>query len=512
MTPGKVLVVDDEADVREVCRRGLSQLGFEVVEARSGPEALTLARDLDFDLLLLDFRMPGMDGLETFRAIRALQPEVLGVMMTAYAAVDNAVQAVNLGLSGFVLKPFKLDDLQRAVNAALAKREQERKHARALTLASLTRLSKAVGSVNLDETLLNVLKLARDETQSDAAAILLFANGKEGKQSHVSYGRDLECYPAVLEAILGSDRPLAFTAEVSGPVEVCRALRDGHLGGLAAAQLAVPQQEAYGVLYVARDAGSAPYSDIDLEALQMLVAQTSVVVSNARLFSQVVEGERLNQSLARYLSPRTVRAVLNGEIAPGAVGAERPMTVLLADVVDFVALVEKAEVESIIEVMHEYFSAAVEIISAHQGVVDELSGDEILASFDRSNLQTDDALRAVQAGLDMLARLDELRVTWSERGMPLFDIGIGVSSGSVAVGSIGSGERRALVTAGRILNLAARCQAMTRQTDLRLIVTQGTFEEVCDFVQYRELGAIRLKGIEEPVGLYGVYGLKQREA
>jgi adenylate cyclase len=96
--------------------------------------------------------------------------------------------------------------------------------------------------------------------------------------------------------------------------------------------------------------------------------------------------------------------------------------------------------------------------------------------------------------------------------MPLFDIGIGVSSGSVAVGSIGSGERRALVTAGRILNLAARCQAMTRQTDLRLIVTQGTFEEVCDFVQYRELGAIRLKGIEEPVGLYGVYGLKQREA
>jgi CheY-like chemotaxis protein/class 3 adenylate cyclase len=511
MAPGKVLVVDDEADVREVCRRGLGQLGYEVQAASSGPEALDLARDMGFDLLLLDFRMPGMDGLETFRAIRALQPGVLGVMMTAYAALDNAVQAVNLGLSGFVLKPFKLDDLQRAVNAALAKREQEREHARATALASLKRLSQSIGSADLDATLLNVLKVARDETRSDAAAILLFPGGKDVQQSHVAYGRDVRCGQAIAEAVRKSERPLMFRADAPGTAEVSQALQEAQLGSLAAVGLAVPLQAAYGVLYVGRDASSEPYADSDLEALQVLGAQTSVVVSNARLFSEVVAGERLNQSLARYLSPRIVHAVLSGETAPGAMGAERPMTVLLADMVDFVTLVERAEAERIIEVMHEYFSAAVEIISGEQGVVDELSGDEILASFERTGREADDALRAVRTGLKMLERLDALRAEWAERGMPFFDIGIGISSGSVTVGSIGSGERRALVTAGRILNLAARSQAMTRQVGLRLIVTQGAFEQVRDFVQYRELGAVRFKGIEEPVGLYGVYGLKQRD-
>lgn len=76
----------------------------------------------------------------------------------------------------------------------------------------------------------------------------------------------------------------------------------------------------------------------------------------------------------------------------------------------------------------------------------------------------------------------------------------------VAVSSIGSGQRRALITAGRILNLAARSQAMTRELGLRLIITQDTFDQVRDVIKYRELGAVALRGIEEPVGLYGVYG------
>ena len=179
---------------------------------------------------------------------------------------------------------------------------------------------------------------------------------------------------------------------------------------------------------------------------------------------------------------------------------------LLTDVCGFSTLVEDAELADIIQVLHEYFSNAVEIISAHQGVVDELSGDEILASFDQASGRGNDALRAVKTGLEILERLDELREEWIDRGLPTFDVGIGISSGLVAVSSIGSGQRRALITAGRILNLAARSQAMTRELGLRLIITQDTFDQVRDVIKYRELGAVALRGIEEPVGLYGVYG------
>lgn len=514
MAPGRVLVVDDEADVRSVCRRGLSQLGFEVVEAASGAEALSLARKLSFDMLLLDFRMPGMDGLETFRAVKALQPDVLGVMMTAYAAVDNAVQAVNLGFSGFVLKPFRLQDLQAAVQDALAKREHERDQVRAATLASLARLSKAMAGMDLDDIVHNVVQVAMRETRSDAASVLLFANGKagpngDGQPLRVSAGRPLDVHPVVLETLSECDGLRVVQADPTSQLAVHTALCGAGLGSLAVIRLAAPRQAALGVLWVARDVQAPPYSSADLEALTLLASQTAIVVSNARLYSQVVESERLNQSLQRYLSPRTVQAIKDGQASPGPLGEAQIMTVLLADMVDFSRLVEHAELERVIEVMHEYFSAAVEIISAHQGVVDELTGDEILASFDRSTGRADDALRAVKAGLQMLERLDQLHVEWKARGLPSFDIGIGISTGLVTLGSIGSGERKALVTAGRILNLAARSQALTRQTGLRLIITQGTFDEVRDLIQYRELGAVRLKGIEGPVGLYGVYGLKQ---
>lgn len=507
MPQGKVLVVDDEPDVRVVCQRGLSQLGYEVIEANSGSEAVVIARNTRFDLLLLDFRMPGMDGLETFRAIKTLQPDVLGVMMTAFAAVDNAVQAVNLGLSGFVLKPFQLQQLQHAVQEALNKREREREKTRAIVLRSLARVSTALTGTDLDAVLENVMQVAMEETRSETASLLLFANKKGGSQQHISRGRSIDLYPDLVEIVADAQIVVLRSQDAEAHPALFAALRAANLGHLVVMRLELPTQ-SLGLLCVGRDAANVPYSNSDLEALKVLASQTAVVVSNARLFGQVVEGERLNQALRSYLSPRTVRAVLEGETSPGAVHEPEMMTVLLADVVDFSTLVERAELERIIEIMHEYFSASVEIISAEQGIVDELSGDEILASFDHSGGRTDDALRAVRAGLQMHERLDTLRSEWAERGLPFFDIGIGISSGAVAVGSIGTGERRALVTAGRILNLAARSQALTRQTGLHMIITQGTFEQVRDQIRYRELGAVRLKGIAEPVGLYGVYGLK----
>ena len=510
MSPYRLLVIDDEADVREICQRGLRQAGYAVAGASSGREALAMARRESFDLLLVDSKMPGMDGLQTFRAVRALQPDVVGVIVTGYATVDNAVAAVNQGFSGFVLKPFKLQQLQAAVHEALTKRKHERERARLAALTSLSRLNAALPSMDLDAVLQNVAQVALEETRSEAATVVLL-DGQKGEPYYVSCGRPVNCQPDLLQDLLkvaeGTDLALVPRASEMAHPGVNEALQSADLGCLAVARLALPGR-TLGLLCIGREQGAPLFVTGELEALKVLSAQAAIVISNVQLLRQVVEEERLRQALQRYLSPRTVQAVINGYASPGAVGEAGWMTVLLADVRDFSGLVERAEYASIIEVLHEYFSTTVEIISAHQGMVDELSGDEILASFDRAGGQEDDALRAVKAGLQMLERLDALRADWREHGQPSFDIGIGISSGLVAIGSIGSGERRALVTAGRILNLAARSQALTRELDLRLIITQGTFDQVREQIRYRELGMVRLKGITEPVGLYGVYGLK----
>jgi CheY-like chemotaxis protein len=120
----RILVVDDEEHLRRMMRLTLEATGDEVVEAADGEEALTLFGDgRRFDVTLLDQRMPGMDGLETLRRMKLERADACIIMVTAYATIELAVDAMKLGATDFVRKPMTPDTLRQAVAAALAKRE-----------------------------------------------------------------------------------------------------------------------------------------------------------------------------------------------------------------------------------------------------------------------------------------------------------------------------------------------------------------------------------------------------
>jgi DNA-binding response OmpR family regulator len=118
----RVLVVDDEEHLRHVMRLTLEASGYEVGEAANGEEALRLFGDgFSFDAILLDQRMPGLDGLETLKRMKARRADVCVIMVTAYATVELAVDAMKLGATDFVRKPMTPETLRHAVAAALAK-------------------------------------------------------------------------------------------------------------------------------------------------------------------------------------------------------------------------------------------------------------------------------------------------------------------------------------------------------------------------------------------------------
>ena len=121
----RILVVDDEEHLRRMMRLTLEASGYEVAEASDGEEALRLFGDgLQFDATLLDQRMPGMDGLETLRRMKLQRAEACIIMVTAYATIELAVDAMKLGATDFVRKPMTPDTLRNAVAAALAKRDR----------------------------------------------------------------------------------------------------------------------------------------------------------------------------------------------------------------------------------------------------------------------------------------------------------------------------------------------------------------------------------------------------
>ncbi|MEA3459170.1 MAG: adenylate/guanylate cyclase domain-containing protein [Chloroflexota bacterium] len=247
-------------------------------------------------------------------------------------------------------------------------------------------------------------------------------------------------------------------------------------------------------------------------ALVLLVLPLVIVYHSLKASQElrvnVKAEEKLRTALQKYVSPRVLQMIMEGEGMPGLIGEERRATVLFADIRGFTKLVETAEPRTVVRVLNEYFFRMTDIISSYQGIVDEFAGDEILASFDVTFSGENDAKRAVIAAVEMLARLKGLQEEWKRQGLPTFDIGIGISTGTVTRGSIGSRERMALISTGNILNIASRGQELTKKFEMNLIITQSTFEQVKDIIAYQELGPVKLDGVSKPVPLFGVYGLK----
>jgi adenylate cyclase len=136
-------------------------------------------------------------------------------------------------------------------------------------------------------------------------------------------------------------------------------------------------------------------------------------------------------------------------------------------------------------------------------------GDEIVALFGVPEPGPDVALRAVRAAFDMVAAVRDLAARWAAEGRPTFDIGIGISSGRVMAGTIGSDRRRELIVVGRAMIAASRIQRMTRLFDAHIIVGPDTFKAVHHLVHCRELGRLRLKGIRPRQTLYEVCGVRE---
>jgi class 3 adenylate cyclase len=213
--------------------------------------------------------------------------------------------------------------------------------------------------------------------------------------------------------------------------------------------------------------------------------------------------------LQRYVSPRLVDlAVAN----PGILelpGDWREATVLFADIRGFTRLIESTTAPVVIQLLNEYFADMIDVIFRHQGTVEQLVGDEIVALFGVPEPGADVALRAVRAAADMVEAVRRLAARWTADGRPTFDIGIGISSGRVLAGTIGSDRRRELIVVGRAMIAASRMQRMTRLFEAHIIVGEETFHQVDHFVHGRELGRPRLKGIRQRQMLYEICGLRE---
>ena len=324
----KVLIVDDEVDVLDLCRRVLEVEGYQVTTAQNGQEAVDIAREQSFDLLLTDIKMPGLSGLEVAQAIKEFDSSIVFVTMTGFSTMNMAIEALRLGIDEFIVKPFTPDDLISSVSRALERVHLRRENIRLKALIPLFELSKAfLSTIHDADILVHVVRIAQDETHAAGALIILIDPQSGRLLSHRSSGT-LSDVPV---GEMGSDWSLPWdaldqqeTLVISSPDQMNGSYRrqlDLAGAGSVIANPLIVQNRPLGVLCVARNAGDSPFSQSDAEMLGILGGQAGIAISNAHLFAEIQraydELKRLNHMKTEFINIaahelRTPLAILMG--------------------------------------------------------------------------------------------------------------------------------------------------------------------------------------------------------
>jgi adenylate cyclase len=218
--------------------------------------------------------------------------------------------------------------------------------------------------------------------------------------------------------------------------------------------------------------------------------------------------ELLSISFQRYMSSQLLERILKSSKPVTLTGERKEVTVLLSDIRGFTPLAENMATEKLVEFLNQYFEAMIDIVLKNEGIVDKFMGDAVLALFGAIYSHEDDPLRAVVAAVEMREKVKELNAKWSKIDMPQIEIGIGISTGEIIVGNIGSDQRMEFTGIGQDVNYAQRIESLTKSFPASILLSESTYEKIKDSVNATQHGPVEIKGKKEHVLVYGVEGLK----
>ncbi|MGC1307035.1 MAG: GAF domain-containing protein [Phormidesmis sp.] len=228
------------------------------------------------------------------------------------------------------------------------------------------------------------------------------------------------------------------------------------------------------------------------------------------VLEDISQEKRMKTTLYRYMTPSVADRVMALGEDVLMVGERKDVTVLFSDIRGYTTLTEKLEAAEVVSMLNEYFETMVEAVFHCEGTLDKFIGDALMAVFGAPLPLPNHAWSAVKSALDMRRRLVIFNQVRRAQGQPELRIGIGLSSGEVVSGNIGSQRKMEYTVIGDGVNLSARLESITKQYGCDIVLSEHTYERCRDNVWVRELDLIRVKGKREPVKIYELVGDRAR--
>jgi adenylate cyclase len=220
-----------------------------------------------------------------------------------------------------------------------------------------------------------------------------------------------------------------------------------------------------------------------------------------------VRNRFIRETFGRYLSDEIVSTILETPEGLTLGGEKRVVTIMMTDLRGFTAMSESLSPESVVRIINNYLETMTEIIVRHHGTIDEFIGDAILVIFGAPVAREDDAVRAVACALEMQLGMAEVNRRNAADGLPAVEMGIGLNTGEVVVGNIGSSRRIKYGVVGSSVNLTSRIESQTLGN--QILISRSTRDAVGkDLLEIVTDLEASLKGMRDPIAMYDVRGLK----
>ncbi len=412
---------------------------------------------------------------------------------------------------------YGLDGRRQSSAARLDKRRALDEAYSSQVFGFLTRLARLlITTDSVDEVLRHVMEIAFEILPVDRGFILL--RDEDGNYLSCELMRisdrvdfrpqgDIPISQTMLESVM-RERVALLTYD---------ALSDQRLAGTESvrihqirAAMCAPLwsgEKIIGVMQLDTPHHTGSFTEQDIDLVTALANYCAVAIERIRNGRKAEFERQVRNRLERYHSPSVIEEVLQKNTAAadervhGLKQAE--VTVLFADIVGFTAFSEKAQPKEVAELMESYFTHAVEAIFNAGGTLDKFIGDCVMAFFGAPMPQSDHAQRAVSAAIHICRALDQWNQERERSGLPQIATRIGINSGPVVVGDIGSNRRVDYTVLGNTVNVAARLEESVAKAG-EIVIGSGTFSMLAGRIPVESLGDVQLKGLSRSIPAYKV--------
>ncbi len=248
---------------------------------------------------------------------------------------------------------------------------------------------------------------------------------------------------------------------------------------------------------------------IDLVGPFGIVFLGSSAITSLRFFTEEKEKLWIKKAFSHYLSNEVISEMINDPSILKLGGEKRNITVFFSDIRGFTSFSEGQQPEQVVAMLNEILTKQVKIVFKHNGTLDKFVGDELMAFWgapSNKNLN-DHGLLAVKTAIDIQAGMKELQTKWAEENKSILHIGIGINTGDMVVGNMGSAERMDYTVIGDNVNLGARLCSVADKSEI--IISESTYEKAKEEIQVEKLPPVKVKGKAKEIPIYRVIGLKQ---